>query len=64
MDNTLTLWLTLSLLLPTLILVLSVLVFIDLKLRRDLRLERKRLREVASVRKGNRKMYLIDTERK
>ncbi len=64
MDSTLDLWISLSLILPTLLIVLAVLIYSDLSLRRQLRTEKQRVRELGHVRKGNRRLYLIDTERK
>ena len=64
MDSTLALGITLSLLLPTLLVILAVLLYSDLSLRKQLRYERQRIRELGHVRKGSKRLYLINTERK
>lgn len=56
--------LTLALLLPPLIIGFCVLVYCELAIRKQLRLERQRLRESPQLKRGNKRLYLIDTERK
>lgn len=63
MDNTLSLWLSLSIILPVLITMLSVLVYMQLKLRRELKLARQKMRE-GTLKRNHKRLYLIDTERK
>jgi len=63
MDNTLSLWLSLSIILPVLITLLSVLVYMQLKLRRELKLARQKMRE-GTLKRNHKRLYLIDTERK
>ncbi len=63
MDNTLSLWLNLSILLPVLIVILSVLVYMQLKLRRELKLARQKMRD-GTLKRNHKRLYLIDTERK
>ena len=63
MDNTLADLLLLSLLLPPLLLTFAVLVYVDLTLRRQLRMQKQRLREVTHLRRGSKRLYLIDKER-
>jgi hypothetical protein len=63
MDNTLSLWLSLSIILPVLITMLSVLVYMQLKLRRELKLAKQKMRE-GTLKRNHKRLYLIDTERK
>lgn len=64
MDTPLTLYLTLALLLPPLLIGFCVLVYSELSLRKQLRMERQRLRESPRLTKGNRRLYLIDPDKR
>lgn len=64
MDTSLTAYLTLSLLLPPLLIGLCILVYCELSLRQQLRKERQRLLESPRLTKGNRRLYLIDPDKR
>lgn len=62
MDNSLILGL--SLLLPIVVLLLLVLFYVNLNLYRRIQRERINVRTQTTIRRGNKKLYIINTERK
>jgi hypothetical protein len=65
MDNSLVLQLGLGLLLPMVLLSLCVLLFINIRLKQSIVREKRRLEShTLSTKRNNRRLYLIDRERK